>query len=108
MTKIEEQFCEELQELLDRYKTQLKVPTIMRNAQRIFHNTLSIRYHPELHPYAKTELDYLKEFIAEGPRVKIMHEWIDELEDVKKAENATEAVSSETSLRLQRNNQSSS
>lgn len=49
MTKIEEQFCEELQELLDRYKTQLEVPTIMRNAQKIFHDTLSIRHHPELH-----------------------------------------------------------
>lgn len=45
---IEEQFCEELQELLDRYKTQLAVPAIMRNAQRIFRNTLSIRENPEL------------------------------------------------------------
>ena len=46
---VEKQFCEELQELLDRYKTQLEVSTIMRNAQRIFHNTLSFRHHPELH-----------------------------------------------------------
>ena len=35
--EIEEQFCVELQELLDRYKVQLSVPTIMRNAQKIFH-----------------------------------------------------------------------
>ena len=46
---IEKQFCEELQELLDRYKVQLSVPTIMRNAQKIFHDTLSIRHNPELH-----------------------------------------------------------
>ena len=45
----EKQFREELQELLDRYKTKMEVPTIMRNAQKIFHNTLSIRCHPELH-----------------------------------------------------------
>jgi len=59
MTKVEERFCEELQELLDRYKTQLGVPVIMRNAQRIFHNTLSIRYHPELHAIDINE--YLKD-----------------------------------------------
>ena len=97
---IEKQFCEELQELLDRYKTQMSVPAIMRNAQRIFRNTLSIKTHPELHPYAKTELDYLKEFLTEGPRVKLMHEWIDELEDFKKAKDATEATSSETQSTL--------
>jgi len=52
---IEKQFCEELQELLDRYKTKLEVPTIMRNAQKIFHNTLSFRHHPELHPKCSEE-----------------------------------------------------
>ena len=77
--QVEEQFCEELQILLDKYKTQMSVPRIMSNAQRIFHNTLSIRYHPELHPYAKSELDYLKEFITDGPRLKLMHEWLDEV-----------------------------
>ena len=82
--EVEEQFCVELQELLDRYKVQLSVPTIMRNAQKIFRNTLSIKTHPELHPYAKSELDYLKEFITNGPRVKLMHEWLDEAEDMKK------------------------
>ena len=78
-----EQFCVELQELLDRYKTQLEVPTIMRNAQKIFRNTLSIKTHPELHPYAKSELDYLREFIANGPQAKIIHEWLDEIEEKK-------------------------
>jgi len=83
----EEQFCEELQELLDRYKTQLSVPAIMRNAQRIFRNTLSIRTHPELHPYAKSELDYLKKFLTEGPQARIKCMWEDELEDMKKELN---------------------
>lgn len=78
---IEKQFCKDLQELLDRYKTKLEVPTIMRNAQKIFCNTLSIKTHPELHPYAKTELDYLREFLTDGPRVKLMHEWLDEVEE---------------------------
>jgi len=55
--EVEEQFCVELQELLDRYKVQLSVPTIMRNAQKILHNTLSFRNHPELH------LKYSEEFI---------------------------------------------
>ena len=54
---VEEQFCEELQELLDRYKTQLEVPIIMRNAQRIFGHTVSFRCHPELHP------KYSEEFV---------------------------------------------
>ena len=74
---IEKQFCEELQELLDRYKTQLPVPTIMRNAQRIFHNTLSFRCHPELHP--ETNLETLKKFVTEGPQAKIKWQCIDEI-----------------------------
>ena len=84
---IEEHFCEELQELLDRYKTQLSVPAIMRNAQRIFRNTLSIKTHPELHSYAKSELDYFKEFVTEGPQARIKCMWEDELEDMKKGLN---------------------
>ena len=84
MTTTEKQFCEELQELLDRYKAKMEVPTIMRNAQKIFRNTLSIKTHPELHPYAKSELDYLEEFITNGPRVKFMHEWLDEAKDMKR------------------------
>lgn len=49
MEEIAKQFKEELQELLDRYKTKLSVPRIMHVAQDTFHKTLSIRYHPELH-----------------------------------------------------------
>jgi len=73
---IEKQFCEELQVLLDKYKTQMSVPRIMSNAQRIFHNTLSIRHHPELHPYA-TERDYLAKFITDGGQLSAKV-WVDE------------------------------
>lgn len=72
---IEKQFCEELQELLDRYKTQLPVPTIMRNAQRIFRNTLSFREHPELH----SNLETLKRFCEEDNGTNIKWQCIDEI-----------------------------
>ena len=75
---IEKQFCEELQELLDRYKAQLPVPTIMRNAQKIFHNTLSFRVHPELHQ--ETLEKTLKEFYEEDyDRAKSECQCIDEI-----------------------------
>ena len=75
---IEKQFCEELQELLDRYKVQLPVPTIMRNAQKIFRNTLSFRVPPELHP--ETNLETLKRFCEEDfNRANIEWQCIDEI-----------------------------
>ena len=49
MEEIASQFREELQEVVDRYKTRLSVPRIMHVAQDVLHKTLSIRYHPELH-----------------------------------------------------------
>ena len=49
MEEIALQFREELQELIDRYKTRLSVPSIMNVAQDVLHQTLSIKYHPELH-----------------------------------------------------------
>ena len=49
MEEIAQQFREELQELIDRYKTRLSVPRIMHVAQDVLHKTLSIKYHPELH-----------------------------------------------------------
>ena len=49
MEEIASQFREELQELIDRYKTRLSVPRIMCIAQDVLHKTLSIKYHPELH-----------------------------------------------------------
>ena len=47
MEEIASQFREELQEIIDRYKTRLSVPRIMHVAQDVFHKTLSIKYHPE-------------------------------------------------------------
>lgn len=49
MNEITQQFREELQVLLDRYKNRLSVPRIMGIAQDIFRKTLSFRCHPELH-----------------------------------------------------------
>ena len=49
MEEIAQQFSEELQELIDRYKTRLSVSRIMHVAQDVLHKTLSIKYHPELH-----------------------------------------------------------
>lgn len=49
MEEIAQQFCNELQELIDKYKTRLSVPCIMNITQGICHKTLSIKYHPELH-----------------------------------------------------------
>ena len=52
MEEIGQQFHEELQELINRYKTRLSIPRIMHVAQDVFHKTLSVRYHPELHSEA--------------------------------------------------------
>ena len=45
MEEIASQFCEELQELIDRYKTRLSVLRIMHVAQDVFNKALSIKYH---------------------------------------------------------------
>ena len=85
MTTEEKQFCEELQELLDRYKAILFPPAIMRNAQRIFRNTLSIKQHPELYPqgYIEGNLETLERFVTEGPKAEIKWQWVDEVHDMK-------------------------
>lgn len=49
MEEIAQQFREELQEIIDRYKTRLSVPRIMHIAQDVLHKTLSVRYNPELY-----------------------------------------------------------
>lgn len=65
MEEIASQFREELQEIVDRYKTRLSVPRIMHVAQDVFHKTLSVRHHPELHSeeaaekYAKANRHYV-------------------------------------------------
>lgn len=71
MEEIAQQFHEELQEIIDRYKTRLSVPRIMHVAQDVFHKTLSVKYHPELHSKEMTEawLDerYLKDMGVRKP-----------------------------------------
>ena len=47
MEEIAQQFSEELQEIVDRYKTRLSVPRIMHVAQNVFHKALSIKHNPE-------------------------------------------------------------
>lgn len=64
MTETEQQFSEELQELLNRYKNSLSVPRIMGIAQDIFHKTLSFRYHPELHNLTE---EHIQQIITSGP-----------------------------------------
>ena len=59
MEEIAQQFREELQEIVDRYKTRLSVPSIMHVAQDVFHKTLSVRYHPELH--SKLNIETMEE-----------------------------------------------
>lgn len=59
MEEIAQQFSEELQELIDRYKTRLSVSRIMHVAQDVLHKTLSIRYHPELH--SKLNIETMEE-----------------------------------------------
>ena len=49
MEEIAQQFSEELQELIDRYKTRLSVSRIMHVAQDVLHKTLSVKHNPELH-----------------------------------------------------------
>lgn len=66
MKEIAQQFHEELQELLDRYKTKLTVPNIMGIAQDVFHKTLSIRYHLELHSKA---IKHMRLITANGLKV---------------------------------------
>ena len=68
MEEIALQFCEELQELVDRYKTRLSVHRIMHVAQDVFNKTLSIKYHLELHAkeIIKDSLKYLPKENIEG------------------------------------------
>lgn len=47
MEEIARQFCEELQELLDRYKNRLTNPQIMHIAQPVFTKTIGFKDNPE-------------------------------------------------------------
>lgn len=71
MEEIAQQFSEELQELIDRYKTRLSVPRIMHVAQNVFHKTLSVKHNPELHSKLNIEGVYeateaAEQFLRDG------------------------------------------
>lgn len=55
MEEIAQQFKEELQELLDRYKDKMSTPQIMHIAQPIFTKTIGFKDNPERFP--TNELD---------------------------------------------------
>ena len=59
MEEIAQQFREELQEIIDRYKTRLSAPRITHVAQDVLHKTLSVKHNPELHP--KLNIEKMKE-----------------------------------------------
>lgn len=90
MEEIAQQFREELQEIVDRYKTRLSVPRIMRVAQNVFHKALSIKHNPELH--SKLNIETMKE-MAEKYAKTNMHYVIAQREDgadyVKDVSNVT-------------------
>lgn len=75
MEEIAHQFREELQEIIDRYKTRLSVPRIMHVAQDVLHKTLSIKYNPELHAKENIEgvyetIEAAEDFLRNGDYTK--------------------------------------
>lgn len=80
MEEIAKQFREELQCLLDRYKNRLSVPRIMHVAQDVFHKTLSIKYHPELH---HVNLTKIKDMLIPKESLNLDGEWksLDDIEN---------------------------
>lgn len=69
MEEIAQQFREELQEIVNRYKTRLSVPRIMHVAQDVFHKNLSVKYNPELHP--KVAEETIKDLLKDLPKENI-------------------------------------
>ena len=65
MEEIAQQLREELQEIVDRYKTRLSVPRIMHVAQDVFRKTLSVRHHPELRPEEAVETWLNKRYLKD-------------------------------------------
>lgn len=63
MDEIAQQFREELQEIVDRYKTRLSIPRIMHVAQDVLHKTLSVKHNPELH--SKLNIETMEEMAKE-------------------------------------------
>lgn len=71
MEEIVQQFREELQEIVDRYKTRLSVPRIMHVAQNVFHKTLSVRHNPELH--SKLNIETMEEMAEKYAKTNRHH-----------------------------------
>lgn len=70
MKEIAQQFKEELQELLDRYKDKMSNPQIMHIAQPIFTKTIGIRDNPER--LCSSE-EHLKQIVNSGPSFLEQH-----------------------------------
>lgn len=70
MQEIAQQFKEELQELLNRYKNKIPVSCLMNITQNVFHKTLSIKYHPELHNFTE---EHSKQIVSSGPSFLEQH-----------------------------------
>lgn len=77
MEEIAQQFKEELQELLDRYKDKMSNPQIMRIAQPIFTKTIGFKDNPErLERILNNAVHNLTEkFIAHPP---VINKWSSE------------------------------
>lgn len=79
MEEIAQQFKEELQELLDRYKDKMSTPQIMRIAQPVFTKTIGFKDNPErlerilnnaVHNLAET---HLEQIVNSGPSFLEQH-----------------------------------
>lgn len=66
MEEIASQFREELQELIDRYKTRLSVPCIMHIAQPVFTKAIGIKDNPEIINIDISRLRCSSQMIAEA------------------------------------------
>ena len=70
MSETEQQFREELQELLDRYKNQLTNPQIMHIAQPIFTKTIGFKDNSDRFCTAE---EHIKQIMNPGPSFMEQH-----------------------------------
>lgn len=89
MEEIAQQFCEELQEIVDRYKTRLSVPRIMHVAQYVIHKNLSVKHNPELQPKLNTETmkEMAEKYAKEVSSVTIEQAYFAGLKDLNDIHN---------------------
>jgi len=84
MEEIAQQFKEELQELLDRYKDKMSTPQIMRIAQPVFKHTIGFKDNPERFNFSE---EYLKQIMNSGPSFLEQHALKGEFYDSKNKNN---------------------